>query len=67
MITPLFRLLHQSRQNLLFQKNKQRLVQWLSEQGIETEGDFIVAGYKPPWVPGFLTRNEVLIQVKTDL
>lgn len=46
------------------QKNKQRLGQWLQEQGIETEGDFIVAGYNPPWVPGFLARNEVLIQVK---
>jgi hypothetical protein len=49
------------------QKNKQRLSQWLQEQGIETEGDFIVAGYNPPWVPGFLARNEVLIQIKTEL
>jgi len=49
------------------QKNKQHLSQWLEEQGIETEGDFIVAGYNPPWVPGFLARNEVLIQVKTEL
>ena len=49
------------------QKNKQRLSKWLQEQGIETEGDFIVAGYNPPWVPGFLARNEVLIQIKTEL
>jgi hypothetical protein len=49
------------------QKNKQRLSQWLQEHGIETEGDFIVAGYNPPWVPGFLARNEVLIQIKTEL
>lgn len=49
------------------QKNKQRLTDWLQEQGIETEGDFIVAGYNPPWVPGFLARNEVLIQVKNGL
>ena len=48
-------------------KHKQRLSQWLEERGIETEGDFIVAGYNPPWVPGFLARNEVLIQVKTEL
>jgi len=48
------------------QKNKQHLGQWLHEQGIETEGDFFVAGYNPPWVPGFLARNEVLIQVKTE-
>lgn len=48
------------------QKNKQRLSQWLREQGLETEGDFIVAGYNPPWVPGFLARNEVLIQIKAE-
>jgi len=45
-------------------KNKERLSQWLKEEGLETEGDFIVAGYNPPWVPGFLARNEVLIKVK---
>jgi hypothetical protein len=49
------------------QKNKQRLSLWLQEQGIEAEGDFIVAGYNPPWVPGFLARNEVLIPIKTEL
>lgn len=49
------------------QSNKQRLIVWLQEQGLETEGDFIVAGYNPPWVPGFLARNEVLIQVKIEL
>ena len=48
------------------QKSKERLSRWLAEQGMETEGDFIVAGYNPPWVPGFLARNEVLIQIKTD-
>lgn len=48
------------------QKNKQRLSQWLEGQGITTEGDFIVAGYNPPWVPGFLARNEVMIQIKTE-
>ena len=48
------------------QKNKQRLSHWLEEQRLETEGDFIVAGYNPPWVPGFLARNEVLIQIKSD-
>jgi effector-binding domain-containing protein len=48
------------------QKNKSRLGDWLEEQGLETEGDYIVAGYNPPWVPGFLARNEVLIQIKTD-
>jgi len=50
----------------LIQKHKQRLSDWLQEQDLETEGDFIVAGYNPPWVPGFLARNEVMIQVKSE-
>lgn len=45
-------------------KNKASLSQWLKEEGLETEGDFIIAGYNPPWVPGFLARNEVLIKIK---
>ena len=49
------------------QKNRQRLSDWLQEQGLESEGDFIVAGYNPPWVPGFLARNEVMLQVKSGL
>ena len=45
-------------------RNKERLNQWIEEEGLETEGDFIVAGYNPPWVPGFLARNEVMIKIK---
>jgi hypothetical protein len=48
-------------------KNKQRLDDWLQEQGIVTEGDYIVAGYNPPWVPWFLAHNEVMIQVKNEV
>ena len=48
------------------QKNKRRLADWLEAHGLETEGEYIVAGYNPPWVPGFLARNEVLVQVKND-
>jgi hypothetical protein len=47
-------------------KYKQRLSQWLDEHGIEAEGEFIVAGYNPPWVPGFLARNEVLVWIKAQ-
>ncbi|MBW6474387.1 MAG: heme-binding protein [Anaerolineaceae bacterium] len=45
-------------------KAKQRLHLWLEKEGLESEGDYIVAGYNPPWVPGFLTRNEVMIMIK---
>ena len=51
-------------QQNVINKNKQILSQWLEEEGLETEGDFIVAGYNPPWVPGFLARNEVMIKIK---
>lgn len=44
-------------------KAKQQLNTWLEKEGVETNGDFIVAGYNPPWVPWFLTRNEVMIEL----
>lgn len=46
---------------------KEELVYWIKKQGLEAEGDFIVAGYNPPWVPGFLARNEVMIRVRSGL
>lgn len=54
------------RQDMIL-KNKQLLGDWLQEQGIVTEGDYIVAGYNPPWVPGFLAHNEVMIQIKNEI
>jgi len=53
-------------QQNVINKNKQILSQWLEEEGLETEGGFIVAGYNPPWVPGFLARNEILIKIKVS-
>lgn len=53
-----------------FQKNrirkaKRRLEDWITQGNIEGEGDFIVARYNPPWVPWFLARNEVMIQINS--
>ena len=45
-------------------KAKQRLNNWLEREGLEIEGDFIVAGYNPPWIPWFLARNEVMIVIR---
>jgi len=47
-------------------KNKEKLARWLADQGIEVEGDYYLAGYNPPWVPGFLARNEVMVPIKYD-
>ncbi len=45
-------------------KAKQRLKQWLEKEKLETKGDFIVSRYNPPWVPWFLARNEVMVQIE---
>jgi hypothetical protein len=45
------------------QENKKSLTEWLRAKGFEIDGEFIIAGYNPPWVPGFLARNEVLVKV----
>ena len=45
---------------------KQRLDQWLKTEGHQTVGDFIAARYNPPWVPWFLARNEVMIEIKSE-
>ena len=45
------------------QKAKDRLAAWAIEHGRELIGQFVVAGYDPPWVPSFLASNEVMIEV----
>ena len=46
------------------EKAKKRLQKWLEDENIQSEGAFIAAGYNPPWVPGFLARNEVMVGVR---
>ena len=45
-------------------RHKELLRLWVEEQGLTIQGEFVVAGYNPPWVPGFLARNEVLVKVQ---
>ncbi len=45
-------------------KSKRQLETWLKKEGIQAAGEFVVAGYDPPWVPWFLARNEVMIPIK---
>lgn len=41
-----------------------QLVKWMDEQSLTRDGAAEVAGYDPPWTPGPLRRNEVLIRLK---
>ncbi len=40
------------------------LRQWMSDKGLTGTGDAELAGYDPPWTPGPLRRNEILIRLK---
>ncbi len=47
-----------------FDLEGQKLISELLSSGLETEGNLYFARFDPPWKPGFLKRNEVLIKVK---
>jgi len=51
------------RQNRV-EKAKKELQRWIEEKSIASMGEFIIAGYDPPWVPWFLAQNEVMIPIK---
>lgn len=46
-------------------KELAQLQAWALKQGLVTEGDAFYAYYDPPWTPGFMRRNEVLLRVKS--
>ncbi|MGI9474758.1 MAG: SOUL family heme-binding protein [Rubripirellula sp.] len=45
-------------------RKEQALRTWIEERGLQSTGATEVAGYDPPWTPGLLRRNEVLIRIK---
>ena len=40
-----------------------QLIDWIKRNNFTTQGSIHVAGYNPPWVPSFLARNEVWIEI----
>ncbi len=47
-----------------FDLEGKKLISELLSSGLETVGSLYFARFDPPWKPGFLKRNEVLIKVK---
>lgn len=47
-----------------FETEAEKLISELLTSGLETVGSLYFARFDPPWKPGFLKRNEVLIRVK---
>lgn len=47
-----------------YQEKLKELQTLLSEKNIKAKGEPLLARYNPPWIPWFLRRNEVLIEVE---
>lgn len=43
---------------------KKALTEWLNGRDLAVAGPFIVAGFDPPFIPGMLQRNEVMVRVQ---
>jgi hypothetical protein len=47
-----------------FEKETQELLRALSEAKIKPKGNIFTMLYNPPFIPGFLRRNEVAIEIE---
>lgn len=45
------------------QQYQKSLLEWIDQQGKTPVGNFMLARYNPPFIPPFLRRNEVLIDI----
>lgn len=48
----------------LASKKLMALYNYLADEGLKQKGDPVYAFYNPPWVPGFMRRNEILIEIE---
>lgn len=49
----------------IIEKKKHELVEWLKEKQITTIGFTELARYNPPFIPGFIKHNELLVEVNS--
>ena len=45
---------------------EEKLRQWIQQNDLKIDGAVELAGYDPPWTPGPLRRNEVLIRLQAN-
>jgi hypothetical protein len=48
----------------MIEEKKQELLDWLKQQEVKVVGQAELARYNPPFLPGFIKRNEILIEVE---
>jgi len=51
-------------EDILLDEQESHLRAWMEQQNLKAAGPVEYAGYDPPWTPGFLRRNEILIRVE---
>lgn len=44
-------------------KKIDELKEWLYKNNIHPKSGFLMAQYDPPWIPGFMRRNEVIVEI----
>ncbi|MGM0689481.1 MAG: SOUL family heme-binding protein [Bacillota bacterium] len=49
----------------IIEKKKHELVEWLKEKQITVIGSTELARYNPPFIPGFIKHNELLVEVNS--
>jgi hypothetical protein len=47
----------------LAERKIQDLKEWMKQKDINPKQHFISAQYNPPWIPGFLRRNEIMVSI----
>lgn len=47
----------------IIEKKKHALIEWLKEKRITAINSIELARYNPPFIPGFIKRNELLVEV----
>lgn len=44
-------------------KNIGLIKDYLEKKNIDYNSEAVIAGYSPPWIPGFLAKNEVMLKI----
>jgi effector-binding domain-containing protein len=44
-------------------KKIEGLKQWMNKNNLEPKSNFVMAQFNPPWIPGFMRQNEVMVDV----
>jgi effector-binding domain-containing protein len=47
-----------------YREKVKELLEFLKTKNVKTKGEPVLARYNPPWIPWFLRRNEVLIEIE---